>query len=153
MINRNQNETFIEYCQQLTQALQNKEISYSEWGNAIAGNTTYGDESLRRASTVFSMFLKRLIDEGITDISDKEILNNIERKQKELLKERKKLQTENLTYQANLRNDARGEMLMKKYWKPLSVYQSLIYHLLGLIKRIVGQLVYYVYLMPIMVRI
>lgn len=114
MMNRNQDETFIEYCQRLTQALQNKEISYSEWGNAIAGNTTYGDESLRRASTVFSMFLKRLIDEGITDISDKEILNEIERKQKEVLKERKKLQTENLTYQANLRNDARSEMFNER---------------------------------------
>lgn len=114
MIERQTDETFLEYCKRLTEALEKKQISYSEWANGVAGDTSYGDESLRRASSVFSSFLKKLTEESIADITDQDILQELEAKKQDILKERKKLQTENLTYQANLRNEARGEMFNEK---------------------------------------
>lgn len=113
-MNRNQDETFIGYCQRLTEALKNKEITYTEWAKGVVGEISYGDESLRRAATVFDLFLTKLVQEGIADISDQDILQNIERQKKQLQLERKKLQTENLEYQNHLRTQARGEMFNDK---------------------------------------
>ena len=111
---KNPDETFVGYCQRLTEAVQNREITYSEWAKGVVGDTNYGDESLRRASVIFGKFLNKWMQEGMEDISDAEVLRQIEQKKKELLKERKRLQTENLEYQANLRHDARGEMFNDK---------------------------------------
>ena len=58
---RNKNEKFIQYCQRLTQALDNKEISYEEWAKNLFGNTGYSEETLRRVSKVFNLFLKKLM--------------------------------------------------------------------------------------------
>lgn len=113
-MNRNPNETFINYCQRLTNAVKRKEITYIEWAKGIVGDTNYGEESLRRASVIFGQFLEKWTQEGIKNISDAEVLQQIENQRKELLKERKKLQTENLEYQSNLRNEARGEMFNDK---------------------------------------
>lgn len=113
-MNRNPNETFINYCQRLTNAVKRKEITYIEWAKGIVGDTNYGEESLRRASVIFGQFLEKWTQEGIENISDAEVLQQIENQRKELLKERKKLQTENLEYQSNLRNEARGEMFNDK---------------------------------------
>ena len=57
-MHRNKNEKFIQYCQRLTKALDNKEISYGEWAQDLFGDTGYSDETLRRASKVFNLFLK-----------------------------------------------------------------------------------------------
>ena len=113
-MNRNPNETFINYCQRLTDAVKRREITYIEWAKGIVGDTNYGEESLRRASVIFGQFLEKWTQEGIKNISDAEVLQQIENQRKELLKERKKLQTENLEYQSNLRNEARGEMFNDK---------------------------------------
>lgn len=113
-MDRTKNETFLEYCIRLTQGLKNREISYKEWAKGVIGDTDYGDDYLRRASNVFSLFLDKLLAEGVNNIDDKIVLSEIERQKKELLKERKKLQTENLEYQSHLRNEARGEMFNEK---------------------------------------
>lgn len=113
-MNRNKNESFISYCQRLTDAVRNREISYYEWGKGVAGENQYGDEYLRRASAVFERFLDKLMAEGTDNITDVDVLQNIKNQQQKLLKERKKLQTENQEYQANLRHDARGEMFNER---------------------------------------
>ena len=113
-MNRNPDETFIGYCQRLTEAVKRKEITYNEWAKGVVGDTNYGEESLRRASVIFGQFLGKWTQEGMENISDAEVLRQIELQRKELLKERKKLQTENTEYQANLRNEARGEMFNDK---------------------------------------
>ena len=113
-MNRTKNETFLEYCTRLTQALKNKEISYSEWAQGVVGETNYGEESLRRASVIFGLFLDKLFEESISEISDADLMAEIQRQKKELQKERKKLQTENLEYQAHLRNEARGDLFNEK---------------------------------------
>lgn len=111
---RNKDENFIAYCQRLTQALNAKEISYEEWVNGVAGDIDYGDESLRRAARVYSMFLEKLGQESIQGLEAEDIIKEIERQKEDLLKERKRLQTVNAEYQANIRNDARGEMFNEK---------------------------------------
>lgn len=113
-MNRLPEETFLNFCFRVTQALRNKEINYSEWAKLIIGDTNYGDETLRRVSIVFEQFLERLFVEGISNVSDQEVLEEIKRLKLETAKERKKLQTENLEYQSHLRTQARGEMFSEK---------------------------------------
>lgn len=125
-MHRNKNEKFIEYCQRLTKALDNKEISYSEWAQDLFGDTGYSDETLRRASKVFNLFLKKLIVENIEDISDKEILFTIQREREELNKERKKIQTENLQYVENQRWEARNELFQEKIADAISRLEPII---------------------------
>ena len=96
---KNPDETFVGYCQRLTEAVQNREITYSEWAKGVVGDTNYGDESLRRASVIFGKFLNKWMQEGMEDISDAEVLRQIEQKKKELFKERKRLQSPSLSAQ------------------------------------------------------
>lgn len=107
---RTENEQFLDYCQRITKAAQNREITYEEWAEAILGDCFYGDETMRRANKIFAKFFDKLEEENIENIDDKDLIAKIRREKEELLKERKKLQTANIEYHANLRNDARGEM-------------------------------------------
>lgn len=116
---RNKNENFIVYCQRLTQALNAKEINYEEWVKGVAGDIEYGDESLRRAARVYSMFLEKLNQESVQGLEAEDIIKEIERQKEELLKERKRLQTVNAEYQANIRNDARGEMFNERIYEAI----------------------------------
>ena len=108
------NENFLAYCQRMTQAVEKKEITYSEWAKEVASDTTYSDETLRRASKLFSKFLAKAQDEGIKDIDSDAIVKSIEHQKNELAKERKRLQTVNAEYQERLRQEARQELFDEK---------------------------------------
>lgn len=111
---RQKNESFISYCQRITQLLNDKQISYADWAEHIAGVTNYGEETLRRASVVFNKFLDKLMLEKEKDISDLEILNKFKQEKNQLIKERKKIQTENLQLQEQYRNISRTELLYEQ---------------------------------------
>lgn len=114
LIDQQKNESYIQYCVRLTQELNNKNISYSQWAENLFGKTCYGDENLRRVSNVFNLFLDKVISEKISDTSEKEILQLLQTERNQLIKERKKLQTENLQYAENQRNEARNELFYEK---------------------------------------
>lgn len=117
---RNDNESFISYCQRLTDALNNKEITYTEWAKGVVGDTNYGDESLRRASVIFNLFLEKLSKETLKDITDEDLINKIKLEEHQLSKERKKLQTENLIYNNHLRDEARKDLFDDKIYDALN---------------------------------
>lgn len=111
---RNENETIIAYMERATQALSVGDISIKEWAEIVAGDgEVYSPETLRRCSNLFKMFLEQyhtLVKDG-TPSEEKE---NLEQILEEIKKEKIKVQTANLEYNANLRHDARQDMLSEK---------------------------------------
>lgn len=114
MKNRQENENYIQYCKRLTNCLDNKEISYTEWAKSILGSIPYGEENLRRFSNIFKIFLNNLTNEKIDNISDNELLTALKEEKEQIIKERKKLQTENLQYSENQRYESRNELFSEK---------------------------------------
>lgn len=114
LMERQKNETYIQYCIRLTNELNNKNISYSQWAENLFGQIVYGDENLRRVSNVFNLFIKKVIDEKVTDVCEEDIVNLLKEEKNQIIKERKKLQTENLQYAENQRNEARNELFYEK---------------------------------------
>lgn len=111
---RNENETIIAYMERATQALSKGDISIKEWAEVVAGDgEVYSPETLRRCSNLFKMFLEQyhtLIKDG----APSEEKENLEQILEEIKKEKIKVQTANLEYNANLRHDARQDMLSEK---------------------------------------
>lgn len=107
---KNENESFLSFCSRVTKDVKNKKITYEDWSKAVFGDCLYSDETLRRVAKIFGEFIDKLTEESIA-VDSKELLEKIRFEKEELLKERKKIQTANIEYHANLRNDARGEML------------------------------------------
>lgn len=108
---RKEGQGFLSFVQEVTQALRNKEISYSDWCKALTGSEQYSDETLRRCSVFFDKFLERLEDEEISSLVDDDAVKRFEDAKEELIKERKKLQTANLEHQEYYRKIARHELL------------------------------------------
>lgn len=106
---KNENESFLSFCSRITKDAKDKKITYEDWSKSIFGDCIYSDETLRRVVRIFGDFIDKLTEESIA-VDSKEILEKIRFEKEELLKERKKIQTANIEYHANLRNDARGEM-------------------------------------------
>lgn len=111
---RNENETIIAYMERATQALSVGDISIKEWAEIVAGDgEVYSPETLRRCSNLFKMFLEQyhtLVKDG----APSEEKENLEQILEEIKKEKIKVQTANLEYNANLRHDARQDMLSEK---------------------------------------
>lgn len=111
---RNENETIIAYMERATQALSIGDISIKEWAEIVAGDgEVYSPETLRRCSNLFKMFLEQyhiLAKDG----APSEEKENLEQILEEIKKEKIKVQTANLEYNANLRHDARQDMLSEK---------------------------------------
>ena len=114
MKNRQENESYIRYCQRMTNCLDNKEISYTEWAKNVLGSVPYGEENLRRISNVLKIFLNNLTEENIDNVSDEELLLLLKEEKNQIIKERKKLQTENLQYAENKRFESRNELFYEK---------------------------------------
>lgn len=114
MKNRQENESYIRYCQRMTNCLDNKEISYTEWAKNVLGSVPYGEENLRRVSNVLKIFLNNLTEENIDNVSDEELLLLLKEEKNQIIKERKKLQTENLQYAENKRFESRNELFYEK---------------------------------------
>lgn len=107
---RLENENYIRFAQRVTEALQDGLISCKEWSESILGANIYSEESTRRCAKFFSQFLANLDDDIIEQIDDKDKVAEIKKAIEELAKERKKIQTANVEYNANLRSEARAEM-------------------------------------------
>lgn len=111
---RIENEGYLQFIRRVTDALEAKAITYSEWAQDIIGDTQYGDETLRRCANYFKKFLNRLDEENIKAIKDEEVLQQIKQAKKELEQEKLKVQTENLEYNRNQRLEARNQLFNEK---------------------------------------
>lgn len=126
LLERQVNETYIQYCLRLTQLLNTKEISYSVWAKHLFGEVPYGEENLRRVSNVFKLFLDRAIEEKVSDISQEEVFELLQKEKNQIIQERKKLQTENLQYSENQRYEARNDLLKEKIIEAISNLQPIV---------------------------
>lgn len=103
-------ETHLAFTKRATQALQDGLIDYEEWGEAVLGENIYSSENTRRCAKFFTQFIYNLENDEIEKIEDKDKVEEIKQAMEELVKERKKIQTANVEYNANLRSEARAEM-------------------------------------------
>lgn len=109
-IERNKEESYLSFVTRITAALNDGLINYQQWGKAVVGEDLYSEESTRRIAKFFSQFIQNLENDEIELIEDKDKANEIKQLLEELAKERKKIQTANVEYNANLRSEARAEM-------------------------------------------
>lgn len=109
-IERNKDESYLSFVTRITAALNDGLIDYQQWGRAVVGEDLYSEESTRRIAKFFSQFIQNLENDEIELIEDKDKANEIKQLLEELAKERKKIQTANVEYNANLRSEARAEM-------------------------------------------
>ena len=107
---RKTNENYLAYAERATQSLCDGSIGYDEWCEAVLGETIYSEENLRRCYQFFKKFLDKLDEEEIKVLNDDDRVREIKQAKEDLMRERKKIQTVNLEYHANMRNEARGEL-------------------------------------------
>ena len=107
-------ESYLSYSQRVTQALYDGQISLSQWCELLLDEEIYGEENLRRCSLFFKKFLEQLDREEDKEFDENSRLAELKAAKEEVIKERKKLQTANLEYQENFRNQARIEMFDEK---------------------------------------
>ena len=106
-------ESRISFLKRITALYNDKFIDAQEWITSVLGKeylNTYSDEYIRRASTVFKIFLDKSEDEDLEALGESELIDEIKKAQEELIKERKKLQAVNSELQATYRNQSRSEL-------------------------------------------
>lgn len=113
-------ESHLAFAKRATNALQDGLIDYEEWGEAVLGENIYSQENTRRCAKFFIQFIQNLENDIIEQIDDVDKLAEIERAKEELIKERKKLQTVNLEYNANTRAEARNELFNEQIVQAIS---------------------------------
>lgn len=105
--------TYLNKVRLATQNLEDKTIDYQDWAEIVLGpdyRDVYGSEYLRRASKVFSIFLKNVEGQEVEgDKSDelRELLGQIKA-------ERIKLSTTNIEYNAIQRAEARNDLFAEE---------------------------------------
>lgn len=107
--------TYLNKVRLATQNLEDKIIGYQDWAEIVLGpdyRDVYSSEYLRRASKVFSIFLKNV--EGQEDNSDDYSLQELLDAKEQIIKERKKLQTVNSQAQEYYRTLGRSELLVEQ---------------------------------------
>lgn len=107
--------TYLNKVRLATQNLEDKIIDYQDWAEIVLGpdyRDVYSSEYLRRASKVFSIFLKNA--EGQEDNSDDCGLQELLEAKEQIIKERKKLQAVNSQAQEYYRTLGRSELLIEQ---------------------------------------
>ena len=107
----NENESYISYVKRVTSACSNKQIGYAEWGDNILGyENVYSEDNCRKGFYIVSKLLSK-IDESV-DISDIELVEELEMLKDEIYKERVRLQDIQREKRKSLRSEARFENLV-----------------------------------------
>lgn len=107
--------TYLNKARLATQRLEDKIIDYQDWAEEILGpdyRDVFSGEYLRRASKVFSIFLKNA--EGQVADGDADELHDLLDAKEQLIKERKKLQAVNSQAQEYYRTLGRSELLVEQ---------------------------------------
>lgn len=94
--------------------LENGLITYEDWANEVIGESIYGTENLRRCYNFFKKFVTQLTEKMQTASTNFDAESTLKTLKNELIKERKKIQTANLEYNKNMREQARFEMFNER---------------------------------------
>lgn len=107
---RHENESYLDYVKRVTSALECDTIGYKEWGDYILGaDNNYSSDNLRKGFYIVRKMLPKL--DGSAEVTDEDIIRQIQTQKDELYKERVKLQDQRREYNKNLRVEARYENL------------------------------------------
>ena len=120
MIERLKNESYINFVKRITQNLEDGIIDYDNWGKLVLGENIYSSGNTKRCAKFFSRFIKNLEQDELNEIKNDKQLEEIIRAKDELIKERKKIQTINIEYNANIRSEARFELFVEKIKESIS---------------------------------
>ena len=103
-IKKRDNESFIEYADRLIDAKENGiiDLDKSEIWEFLFGEKISPDESRKRLYGVKTV-ISKLKEEGYKNITEEDILKEIEIKKQELIKEKYKIQTEKISLNQMLR--------------------------------------------------
>jgi hypothetical protein len=112
LLQRNDNESYIQFMKRVIASVKNGVIEYSEMGDSLLGSkNVYSSDNLRKAFYILDKICD-IMDEP-TDSSD-DILKELEQRRFEIQKERKKLQVINSVYQENARLEGRYELYLEQ---------------------------------------
>lgn len=113
-MNKQSNETYLQFAKRITQELLDKEIDYLKWERLLVGEELYGEENARRCFCFFNRFLDRLNEADFDMIKDEDKLAELIRIRDEIKAEKIKIQTANLEFNANERQVARNAMFQEQ---------------------------------------
>lgn len=111
-IKRQYGESYLSYLSRITQYLQSKQITYTQWGDALLGiDNNYSEDNLRKATYVVSKMLPKL-EKDLMDDENLNISDIIERQKDEIYKIKVQLQDANREKRKILREESRLENLI-----------------------------------------
>ena len=120
---KNNNESFIAYIRRVTNACSNKQLTYTEWGDYLLGEeNVYTEDNCRKGYYIVKKLLCK-IDESV-EITDDELMKQLESIKDEIYKERVKLQDVQREKRKKLRVDARFENLLDVLKKEIEKLQN-----------------------------
>lgn len=110
---RKDGESYLEYIKRITNKCEDKQITYSEWGDYILGaENVYSNDNCRKAFYVVNKLMDKI--DSTCEVTDDKIFKELELLKREVAKERMKFQTEKLEYNRWLREEARDELFEEK---------------------------------------
>lgn len=110
---KREEETYLEYLKRITNKCEDKQITYSEWGDYILGSeNVYSNDNCRKAFYIVNKLMDKI--DTTCEITDDKVFKELEVLKREITKERMKFQTEKLEYNRWLREEARDELIYEK---------------------------------------
>lgn len=123
-LERRDNESFLSYIERITENRKLYDADYSERAENLVGKT-YSSENARKAYYIVEPLIKKLKEEKIESITDEEILNELEMKRIEVLKERRKKQAINAEFNRLVRRQADTELYWEKFYNAVESLEPL----------------------------
>ena len=110
ILKRDNNESYTRYLKRVVQAVREKTITYDEMGDCLLGeDNVYCHDNLRKMFYALNVIADRLDDDCV--ITDKELIDEIQKQKDELFKETVKLRDKKREIRNDLRKMARYENL------------------------------------------
>lgn len=108
---------YLHQAVEATRLFERKDITVQEWIQRLLGDdylNMFSDEYCRRAEKVFSAFVDKLEANGIEEVTDEDIMLDIQTAKEELQRERMKLFDEKRELRETYRWQARNELYQEK---------------------------------------
>ena len=109
---RLKNENYLDFAKRITESLKLGLIGYEEWSNLLIDDNIYSVENTRRNAKFFDKFLQKLDSE--TDLTKELDVDNLKELKNDLIKERKKIQAQNIELNKTYRDQSRFDILREK---------------------------------------
>ena len=103
------NENYLSKLKKIAELKRNGQIDYDEMGDMLLGDKNiYSSENIRKFWYIFDKIIDNIDD--TVEITEEDLVNELELKRKEIIKERYKLQATKIEQNRHDRQDARREL-------------------------------------------